>query len=362
MSIAIRIRISLYKFLSFIAHETAERLGRVTEAIIDFLLRYQRGIVAGLALPLAGVMLFPYLRLLLNRFLSVSAPHESAGTVSTISFAGADVIPRLLAVVLLGTGASIPLFGFDPVSRSAFLSLPTPVAGIGATTADSNGNRDKRNLLIFIHGWSGSDKTWKKFHELAKSDHDLDADLLTVNYPQFMLRRQLDVSGLSDWLDEKLHTNRLYESYDKIAIVAHSMGGLIARRISVLSSLTRGDPKPIGFLAEIGTPHQGADLAGIADKIGLGGELTEDMEKDSKFLTLLQKDWSRLGERPDTRPFSFCLYSPQDGVVEPSSARAGCDSDRPYTRGGHRAIVRPVDLADERYQFPIFRVKHYFSR
>lgn len=257
------------------------------------------------------------------------------------------------------------LFGWEPVPRTAGLSLP-PITKSGPKitskeATESALENNNKNLLIFIHGWRGSDKTWEKFHELAEKDPSIQADKLVINYPHYMWKRQLDISELSEWVEETLNTQRVYRRYEKIAIIAHSIGGLIARRIAVLATLTRGDPKPMGLLVEIGTPHEGADLAGLANNIGLRGELTTDIEMDSKFLKLLAKDWSRLGERPGIRPTSQCFYSPQDRVVNPSSAKAGCDADRPYTEGGHRAIVRPDDWADYRYEFPMFRVKIYFE-
>lgn len=342
----------------------AERVS-MTEAIVDSLIRNQ-GLVVRILAAVAGMVIsYPLLRRYFRHGIGPTQSFDAPGAPDARRYSpGARFYRIALVYVFLGFIAVKSLFGWEPVPRTAGLSLPPIIKG-GEKVTPKEGEEsvpeDNSRLIIFVHGWRGSDQTWKKFHELAVNDPSLPSDHWIINYPHFMSRRQLDITGLSEWVEEALNTRQVYERYEKIAIIAHSMGGLIARRIAVFATLTRGHPKPIGLLVEIGTPHEGANLAGFSNKIGLRGELTTDMEKDSKFLKLLAKDWSRLGERPGIRPKSQCFYSPQDGVVNQSSAKAGCDTDRPYIEGGHRAIVRPIDRTDYRYEFPMHRVKSYFE-
>src|SRR6266849_129551 len=109
------------------------------------------------------------------------------------------------------------------------------------------------HLLIFVHGWAGDPQgTWRRFPDLVCDDRNLqDSDVLVLNYPTFMQRRNLDVSELASWLNEELDASILRDArYARIAVVAHSMGGLISREI-VLDRRIAGQAATVGVLVEV---------------------------------------------------------------------------------------------------------------
>jgi pimeloyl-ACP methyl ester carboxylesterase len=212
-----------------------------------------------------------------------------------------------------------------------------------------------RKLLLFIHGWKGdSQTTWQRFPSLACSDPALtDVDVIVVDYPTFMAQRNLNLAPLASWLNEHLD---FASKYQRVAIVAHSMGGLLAREIIVLKSL-HGSQKPIVAMVEVASPHLGANPATIASALGISRPLTEEMREGSSFLVTMQTEWQQIKPRPATQ----CYGSPHDDVVSETSAAFQCDKFTSYPQWGHRELVKPVDQRDERYSFPIRFITSFFG-
>ncbi len=232
----------------------------------------------------------------------------------------------------------------EPVSKTVGLELPPPIS-----------KHESDTLIIFIHGWNGdNDKTWEDFPMYASGDPELShTDVLLISYPTFMLRRNLNIDGVSTFLNKDLKKSGILNKYKKTAIIAHSMGGLVARSIIITREEMR-EEKQIDFLVEIGTPHQGSDYATIASVLGISSELTGDVTPRSKYLLDLRDHWNKIHKR---RPRTYCLSSPQDSVVSTDSAIAYCDYYDQYVEWGHQEMVKPTSRKDERYWWPIDEIK-----
>src|SRR5207244_2292773 len=102
-----------------------------------------------------------------------------------------------------------------------------------------------------LHGWRGDrEDTWKLFPYLVCGDYKFrDYDVLSIGYPTYLIGSNLSMEGFGGSLADKLVANDM-QRYDKIAIVAHSIGGLLARQI-VLKQ--RPELKNIVLLVELGT-------------------------------------------------------------------------------------------------------------
>lgn len=233
--------------------------------------------------------------------------------------------------------------------------LVTPSLNSSIVTAEldfpqpqvSNPANDK--LLLFIHGWSGdAQDTWKKFPGLVHDDPRFSGvDVLSIDYPTFMLRRNLNIAQLTRWINAHLDFGRT-SKYKKVGIIAHSMGGLIARELIIQRKLSSPE-EPILVLVEVSSPHLGANPAKLASALGLSKPLTDEMIKNSSFLITLQTDWQAV----KNRPFTMCYTSPQDMVVSEESATSGCDDSLAYPQWGHRELVKPESQKDDRYLLPI---------
>lgn len=261
-------------------------------------------------------------------------------------------IYRLPIVAIAGVIVAVELIVTTPAVKTklqkAGLEFPAPLC--------SSATSDK--LLLFIHGWNGDSRTtWLQFPQLVCDDPRFSGvDVLVVNYPTFMLRRGLHIAGLSDWVNQHLDFGDSGK-YKQVAIVAHSMGGLIGRELVILKTLG-GEQKAIRVLVEVGSPHQGANPANLAAELGITtlastlrikSPLTSEMTEGSSFLATLQTEWQAV--KP--RPMSQCFSSPQDMVVAEGSATYQCDKFLLYPQWDHRQMVKPASRTDDRYASPM---------
>jgi pimeloyl-ACP methyl ester carboxylesterase len=266
----------------------------------------------------------------------------SGGAMKYVRWIGGSV---LLLVAGAYLGAS---FGnSEPVAATALLGLPE-------LTCD---HRSSGSLILFLHGWRGDrEETWKRFPDLVCGDYDFrDTDVLSIGYPTYLIGSNLTMRQFGGWLADKLAANNM-QRYQKIVVIAHSIGGLLARRI-VLEQ--KPELRGIVMLVEIGTPHYGAyDYTGLADNILLrGGQLVGELQAGSKFLTELDADWRRLPSKPRT----YCTGSPNDFVVSLASAQDTCDEQHAYPALDHRDLVKPASIREDRYKIPMYTVRKYLN-
>ena len=118
---------------------------------------------------------------------------------------------------------------------------------------------DNKNLILFIHGLTGSNETWKNevtkntFPELLLKDDVIknNFDIAYFEYYSSFLNikeklsifkslisndkstpKNISVSEISDLLNTRI--NYELENYQSIVIIAHSMGGLIAKKLYLI--------------------------------------------------------------------------------------------------------------------------------
>jgi triacylglycerol esterase/lipase EstA (alpha/beta hydrolase family) len=87
-----------------------------------------------------------------------------------------------------------------------------------------------KGLVLFVHGLGGSpQKTWGAFAKLIGDDPDLSAryDVEGFGYNTSIFGPTPSLQTCADALKTEIDTR--YASYESIAIIAHSQGGLIAR-------------------------------------------------------------------------------------------------------------------------------------
>ena len=234
----------------------------------------------------------------------------------------------------------------DPVASTTVLGMP-----------DLTCDHRSTSLVMFLHGWKGDrEETWRRFPDLVCGDYEFrDRDVLLIGYPVYLIGSNLTMEQFGGWLADKLAANNL-EHYEKIAIIGHSIGGLLARRL-VLEQ--RRELANIGLLVEIGTPHLGPySYTSLANNVLLrGGQLVGELQPGSAFLQRLDADWKKLAKRVRT----YCTGSPNDLVVSLESAQYGCDEKHAYPALGHIDMVKPTSIREDRYKIPMYTVRQYFN-
>lgn len=204
------------------------------------------------------------------------------------------------------------------------------------------------DAIVLLHGWNGSaDTTWNNFPKFICEDSTLSSsDLFVIDYPTFLARRQLSVAQLGRWLRQSVFSDAL-RKYSQIDIIAHSMGGPMARDM-YLADMLAGESK-IRSIVTIASPFLGARVAALANALGISADLTADMAPGSESLKTLANNWTDVRVKPAT----YCFSSPQDEIVSSESAESQCDCTHDYPQWGHVEMVKPMLATDERYRMPV---------
>lgn len=205
--------------------------------------------------------------------------------------------------------------------------------------------------VLFVHGYTGaSDSTWQVMIERMLSDSSLGKwDILSLGYSTSL---RLDVPNL--WAaDPNLRTLSLnlatalklppLSDYEAIAIVAHSMGGLIAQRCICDDPQVR---RRLSHLFLYGVPSLGI---GKANYFGWWKRQIADMMTDSPFISDLRKDWlSTVGLQPS---FVFrCIAGDRDEFVSgASSLESFAMEHRRVVIGNHSTVISPIASDDQRF-------------
>lgn len=253
----------------------------------------------------------------------------------------------LLASILTIIGIGGGVWFFDQHQArliTAGLNFPHPVCE----------RSQRQGVIIFVHGWTGDVKqTWKQFPTLMCGDDRYRSfDIVSVGYPTFMVKRSLSVSETANWMLESINERIKLSGREKIIFVAHSLGGLIAREITILQRLQQQPGQPehgqIILLVEIASPHYGASIAKLAAALGVSKDLASDMQENSNSLRKLHVHWNKLLQRPKT----LCFSSPGDSIVPIVSAFYQCDQQERLPTWGHIELVKPESREDPRYSVP----------
>lgn len=323
--------------------------------LFDYVVVYQTAVIAGLgALVILLILTFRFPQIVETIRTTLGSTREATRLEGLLQIA-----PKLFAVyplgmsgVVFGSGLMVASL-LSPIPDDSFLELPK-----FSCIREPNA----KTLLIFIHGWNGDiEETWQKFPDLACRDSRLQStDILAYAYPTYLRKRpNWRITRLADYLDEKGRSLGLFSRYEKVAVIAHSMGGIVARKMVLLqNSDPRRDIIKPGLLVEVASPHNGAALANIANALGIHQEQAEELKIGSGYLDDLTVSWEKAAHPARTR----CFASPDDMVVSELSANFQCDGFLPgYPSGGHQELVKPNDWCDIRYDFPISVVLEYLG-
>jgi pimeloyl-ACP methyl ester carboxylesterase len=209
--------------------------------------------------------------------------------------------------------------------------------------------------MLFVHGFSGDPtKTWGNFPTLLMREKRLNGwDVFSLGYHTGL---SLDIVGI--WradpglasLAELLVSLATFEPlkrYASLAIIAHSMGGLVVQRAILDDSALRSR---VGYVLLFGTPSAGLKKASF---FKFWKPQLEDMADNSGFIKDLRARWTQqIVDHP-----TFKLYATagdEDQFVPPDSSIFPFTADqRRVVRGDHLSIVKPADASDSSVQVVI---------
>lgn len=162
----------------------------------------------------------------------------------------------------------------------------------------------KDQAIVFIHGIKSGTYDWKPFVNDYFNGHYnimryLDNETITYNISQ---KKPTSNTWIISYYSKNrfkeafygnltMYTSRLNNILSKISkinniqsftLIAHSMGGLIARNYMVLN---KKNWKSVHKIVTLGTPHEGVNLS-----VGIVGQLA-DLKPNSDFLINLNARW-----------------------------------------------------------------------
>jgi hypothetical protein len=232
------------------------------------------------------------------------------------------------------------------------------------------GDNKSETLVLFIHGFIGGAETWRcpnapSFPEFLNMESELNPSYdfgffeyytkLVDLYPKV----QNSYSKVSAWINPRyrqaqknipvseiaalLKSAMKYQlsQYQKIIIVAHSMGGLVAKK-AIAEDLKESGSTKIQLFVSLAVPHQGAEGATFGSMISSNIQI-KNLKPINEFIMGLSQDWISLRNKPKTL---YC-YGTNDRVVEKASAIAlkGDDNyDEIAFYADHISICKPPDI------------------
>lgn len=184
-------------------------------------------------------------------------------------------------------------------------------------------SKNNKNLIIFIHGLFGSDKTWKNIEGNKLYDLLYNENSIKDNYDigEFTYKSKL-VSKISIFKKNNLSIKEISESfkseidivaknYENIILIGHSMGGLIAKQY-LIDNLKNNKIKVYISLA---TPHKGSGLANYLKYYN--HNQIQDLIKNNDYLMELNRQWISSN---DFLPECYYFYGSYDKIVPKESA------------------------------------------
>ena len=224
-----------------------------------------------------------------------------------------------------------------------------------------NKKKNINSIIIFIHGFKGGKSTWVKkdkktpFIDKIMYDDDIEnnydvgifsyhTQLLnffpkTKNFfRKYILKKRNAINASIDEISKVLETDLKYHcrKYETIILIAHSMGGLVAKRF-VLNDLKANTKTKVKLYISLATPHSGADLALLGSKL-IDNCHVNDMTPLSNNINKLNDEWVQCNNLPKR----IYAQGTSDKIVSKNSSIA-LDRERQnviYTEDDHFSIIR----------------------
>ncbi len=283
-----------------------------------------------------------------------------------------------IALYLLGYAGADSSFGFVAQAHAERL---VPIHEMQSDRA-----------IVFIHGLFGDPITTftaknspHSWGELIADDNDAvglaagptlnEYAVYAVDYTSLFAKPGISVQEAAVAVRNILVNNGIFQRYNQIIIVTHSLGGIITKRL-ILEFKARDQKKYIDRISAVfflAVPSQGASLANLSDlelsklmarMFGLNYRIVTDLQPRTvnTFLDALEADWVEFlvsRERNSHFPVVYCAYETDPValstiVVNSIFASTRCSGSAEAIARDHLGIVKPVDRADYIYGW----VKH----
>ena len=203
--------------------------------------------------------------------------------------------------------------------------------------------KNKKNLILFVHGFCGGEATWKNgearsFPELFSDDLEISGNYDIAHFSYFTkllnlfakagkvstlvkrmfgtshgkLANNISIEEIGNLLRTEIRFK--LQAYDNIIVVAHSMGGLVTKS-AITKDIGEKIPSKIKLFISLAVPHQGAEAATLGKLVSDNLQI-EGLSPLNDFIHKINDEWLKTSLRPTIKYF----YGVHDSVVKKTSA------------------------------------------
>lgn len=201
--------------------------------------------------------------------------------------------------------------------------------------------RTRPRAIVFVHGWSGDSDSFGKMPEFLRDRLGCPTEL--YEYPSGLFSQAPSLRHVALNLDAWIRNKGIA---DMIGIVAHSMGGLVVRKMiylqMVLANERRLDTyvKQITFIA---SPYSGSALAHIAQDFSIQ---LEELRAGGSFVEELNRGWVAWIQNHGSHCKVRSIFGTRDSIVTAENAQ-GIDPEAvPILGATHTSIIKPKTADD----------------
>jgi predicted outer membrane repeat protein len=244
-------------------------------------------------------------------------------------------------------------------STAVYLWNPSDQVTTVPTTIEWHTGIEKP-VIVFVHGLNGDAySTWGKteensFMELLARDHAFaDFGIASIRYPTGLFGSSPSISRLGDSFAKCL--DKYFKDNTQVVIVAHSLGGIIARIGLVRSDWAKREHQ-IVTMVTLASPFEGSSLPNhlkVLSFLGLANRQFANLGVDSDVLQMCDSGWKKLindnGSR--LRQFAAVEGRPIEGIVPVVSKLSATKNIPPdcvfvSSADDHLSIAKPKSLRD----------------
>ncbi|MCC6448434.1 MAG: hypothetical protein IT215_07100 [Chitinophagaceae bacterium] len=233
------------------------------------------------------------------------------------------------------------------IAKIALGKLLTSVKGDNRGVIVPYRSEGHENIICFVHGFCGNpEETFNPLPQFIIEEHELKGwDIISVGYSTDLMPNigrgvwaaTPDLNKVSNYLKTNLEI--LFESYSRVVLIGHSMGGLVIQR----AVLNLDDINKISHILLFGTPSGGLKKAWAFRWFK---NQISDMDYEGIFIKSLRSDWNKKFNAK--YPFYFKTVAGELDEFVPvlSSLEPFPEEFRSYTTGNHISMVKPISVDD----------------
>jgi predicted outer membrane repeat protein len=247
------------------------------------------------------------------------------------------------------------VLGLVALGLISYLINRTPIAVAPITLEWHTGI--EKPVILFVHGLNGDAyETWNKadhsFMQMMARDPDFaDYAVASVQYRSNIFWRRPSIPQLATKFGECLKEK--FSKNSHIVIIAHSLGGIIARQGLAQSDLPKRQHQFVTLIT-LASPFEGSELSNFTSGLSACGITSSQLSAlgvNSDLLQLCESNWNSLLQScgPQIRQFAASEGKAVAGivpVVSRSSATKGIAPEFTFHSEGdtHLTIARPSSL------------------